>query len=279
LRMRQKAKTAFRDKGTGKPLIFKGMRQARKQRYYSIPFRLALTIGRERLFREFQVWLLLKHWSNGRLEITPGIVGNLASSLKCSTKTIRRTIEKLRARNWLGFNPKTGVSYVRGMNSILIVEKIPGRLIVRFDVNEILAANAFFAACMDSFFVRGQKIKAWKERAARVHPKRGTTQLAPLPSHYPVALSLHEQFFGLSRTTAQRNRKEASRAGYLEIRQPPPIQLSPKSEKAHILEGYPELTGYTFERGGKLFLRQTDEICTRLNFGRRRGKKHSELTG
>lgn len=254
------------------------MRPARKQRYYSIPVGLALTIGRERLIREFQVWLLLKHWSNGRLEITPGIYGNLASSLKCSTKTIRRTIEKLRRRNWLGFNPKTGVWYVRGMDSIQVVEKVPGRTVVRFDVNEILASRAFFGACMDSYFARAQKVKAWKERAARVHPKRGTTQLAPLPSHFPVALSLHERFFGITKTTAQRNRAEARRAGYIEVRQPPPLLLSARSEKGHILRGLPELTGYTFEREGKLYLRQTDEICTRLTYGRRRGKKRSKLT-
>jgi hypothetical protein len=249
------------------------MKPARRQKYYLIPYNLALLIRRERLFREFQIWLLLKHWSNGHLELTPRIIARLASSLRCSPRTIARTVARLRERNWLGYNPNTGVTYVRGMDSLRMVERIPGRLAVWFDIDRILHTEAFLAACTESFFVRGQKVKAWRKRAAGVHSKRGTIQPAPVPVFFPVALSLHFSFFGIAKSTAARERKLAEAAGFLLIRKAPPIPITTNNPAA-FLRGFPELAGHIFERSGQWYIRPTDELKTNLLFKKRQRTKN-----
>lgn len=249
------------------------MKPARRQKYYLIPLNLALLIRRERLFREFQTWLLLKHWSNGHLEVTPRIIARLASSLRCSPRTVERNIARLRERNWLGYNPTSGLTYVRGMDALRIVERLPGRLAVWLDIDRILNVEAFLAACGESFFVRGQKVKAWRERAAGVHSKRGTIQPAPVPTFYAVALSLHFSFFGIAKSTAARDRKLAEAAGFIRIHKRPP-QPIPGNNPAAYLRAYPEKEGYLFERSGQWFLRQTDEVQTGLLFKRRQRTKN-----
>ncbi len=249
------------------------MKPARRQKYYLIPYGLALNIRRERLFREFQTWLLLKHWSNGHLELTPRIMARLASSLRCSPRTIERTIARLRERNWLGYNPNNGLTYVRGMEALRIIEHLPGRLGVWLDIDRILNAEAFLAACMESFFVRGQKVKAWRKRAAGVHSKRGTIQPAPVPVFFPVALSLHTSFFGIAKSTAARERKLAEAAGFIRIHKRPPQPITANNPAA-FLRGFPEMAGHIFQTGGQWFLRPTDELQTNLLFKRRQRSKN-----
>lgn len=249
------------------------MKPARRQKYYLIPNGLALLIRRERLFREFQIWLLLKHWSNGHLELAPRIIARLASSLRCSPRTIERTIARLRERNWLGLYPNNGLTYVRGIDTLQIIEHTPGRLGVWLDIDRILDIEAFLAACTESFFVRGQKVKAWRKRAAGVHSKRGTHQPAPVPTVFPVALSLHTSFFGIAKSTAARERKLAAAAGFIRIHKRPPLPITDNAPAA-FLRAYPEKEGYLFRHGGQWFLRPTDELQTNLLFKKRHHSKN-----
>jgi hypothetical protein len=250
------------------------MKPATRRIYYLIPVKLTTLVRRERLFREFQIWLLLKHWSNGHLEIDPRVLAKLAGFLQCSTRTIERSIKRLRERNWIGFNPRTNISYIRGIDNVITNEQINGRLSVWFNINRIIDVEAFLAASTDSLLIRQQKVRKWVERAAGVHSKRGTIQPAPVHTHYPVALSLHH-FFGIAKSTAQRERKLAEAAGFLHIRKVSPIPI-PDNNPGAFLQGYPELAGHIFNKCGKCYIRPTDEIQTNLLFKKRSRKRNSK---
>lgn len=240
----------------------------KNQKYYLLPVQLTLLIRRERLIREFQTWLLLKNWCNGRMEITARTRSRLASFLHCSTRTIERYLKTLRERNWIGLDPKTNLTYIRGFDALLIIERIPGRLAVWFDIDRIFDTEAFLAASTDSILIRQQKVKEWRERAAGVHLKRGTNQPAPVPTFYPVALSLHNAFFGIAKSTAARERKLAAEAGFLRVRKTPPIPI-PSNNRTALLEAFPELAGHIFQKDGQYYIRQTDGVQTNLLFKKR----------
>lgn len=244
------------------------MKPARRQKYYLIPFNLALLIRRERLYKEFQIWLLLKHWSNGHLEVTPRVVARLASSLLCSERTISRAITRLRERNWLGYSCKTHRTYVRGIDAIRIVEQLPGRAAVWFDIEKIVSVEAFLTACIESYFIRGQKVRLYGKRAAGGYSKGEPFQPVALPLFYPVALSLYTTFFGIAKSTAARERRIAAAAGYIKIRKAPPIPIT-IDNPSMFLRGWPEMKGRIFQRSGGWFIRQTDEVQTTLLFKRR----------
>lgn len=243
------------------------MRTARRQKYYLIPVQLATLVFQERLTKEFQTWLLLKHWSNGCLEITPAIVSNLATHLNTSGRTINRAISRLRERNWVGYNRNNGLSYVRGLDTLRIVEQCTGRAAVWFDIEKINNVEGFVAGVAFGELIRRQKVKHWRE-AAGVHQKGGTAQPAPLPTFYPVAIRGIEKIYGVPRSTVTRAKKAAVAAGFLLIQHAKPTPLHTNNPGA-LLRGFPEMEGRLFSKGGQWFLRGTDEAQTALKFKRR----------
>jgi hypothetical protein len=243
--------------------------QGKKRIHYLIPFPLAHLIFRERLFLETQIWLLLKHWTNGHLELTPEVAQKLAFVLGTSRRTIGRAIERLRQRNWVGYNPDNGLTYVRGFDNLRRMERLPGRLGVWFNIQDIHKIEAFITACAYGYFVRQQKVRSWRGGAAAfkngeaVQPARP----APLPKFFPVALSVLERKFGVSRSTIQRGRKVSEAAGFMAVRHSfTPI---PDNNPAALLRGFPELKGRLFRKVGQWYIRETDEVQTFLNFKRR----------
>lgn len=248
-------------------LNFIKMRTTRRQKYYLIPVELATLVFRERLEREFQIWLLLKHWSNGRIEITPPIINALAAVLDTSGRSVYRALTRLRDRNWIGYNTTSGLSYVRGLDTLRIIEQCNGRGAVWFDVEAVRTMEGFVAGVAFAELIRRQKVKFWRE-AAGAQKKGGATQPAPLPKFYPVAIRAIEKIFGVSRSTVARAKKAAVAAGFLLIQRGKPTPIHTDNPGA-FLRGFPEMEGRLFHRGGQWLLRGTDGAQTTLQFKRR----------
>lgn len=249
------------------------MRAARRQKYYLIPVSLATLVFRLRLEREFQTWLLLKHWSNGSLRVTPSVINDLATHLNTSARTIYRALSNLRRRNWIGYNPASGLSYVRGLDSLRIVEQCKGRAAVWFNIANVREIEGFVAGVAFGELIRAQKAKQWRE-AAGVHRKGGTIQPAPLPTFFPVAIRAIEKIFGVPRSSVARAKKAAVEAGALLIQPGKPTPIHTDNPGA-FLRGFPELEGRLFNKGGQWFLRGTDGAQTTLKFKRRSRLKNN----
>ena len=158
------------------------MRTTRRQKYYLIPVELATLVFRERLTREFQIWLLLKHWSNGRIVINPATINALAAVLNTSGRTVYRTLSRLRERNWIGYNPASGVSYPRGLDTLRTIEQCTRRAAVWFDIEKIHAMEGFVAGVAFAELIRRQKMKLWREAAGA--QKKGAQLNPPLSQSF-----------------------------------------------------------------------------------------------
>lgn len=169
--------------------------------------------------------------------------------------------------NWLGLDKNSHFTYVRGFDALRIIEKLPGRRAVTFNVENIPNVGSFLWAVAFSEAVLIQKIKIWRERAAGVEKKGTTHQPAvPLPKFFPVAIRYIERMFSVSRSTVQRGKKEAIAAGLLLCQHPPPLHIE---HPLAFLQGFPELSENLYCRNGKTWLRQTDLIQTTLQFKKR----------
>ena len=242
--------------------------------YHLVPVGIALHVYRERLFTEFQVYLLLKSWVGGHCQLTPMLMARLAAHLKNSTRTIARAVSRLRKMNWLGYCPGNGRTYVRGLDTLRIIEAVPVRLAVWFDIDKVQNVEAFTLAVAFGSFVRAQKVRVWRERlgagqkGTAHQPKRPTA----LPSFYPVALSLIEKECKVSRSTVSRGRKAAMLAGFLAVQKGKPEHLNIKTPEGY-LTGFPEMRGRLFCQGGKWYVRATDKVQTFITYKRRRPLK------
>ncbi len=247
----------------------------RERKFYLIPLSLVELVFRERLYREFQIWMELKHRSNGHLKITPDIVRSVANELKISPKTVSRTIEKLRQRNWIGYNPKSGFSFIRSFKAVQIIEDLPGRLGVWFDVDRKKESRGFIAGSVISKLVREQRKKVWQERKG-VQTKGGTFQPVRLPAFYPVSCSSLEQIYNVSTKRAWNAKKNATNGKFIQLKhvnKPLPID-----RLKSYLEGYPENKGKVFRKGGNWFLRLPDLVQMKMTFGRRERVKTLKTT-
>lgn len=237
-----------------------------ERKFYLIPLSLVELVFRERLYREFQIWMELKHRSNGHLIITPDVVRSLANELKISPKTVSRTLEKLRERNWIGYNPKSGFSFIRSFKAVQIIEDKPGRLGVLFDIDRKKESRGFIAGSVISKLVREQRKKVWQERKG-VQTKGGTFQPVRLPAFYPVSCSSLEQIYNVSTKVAWNAKKNASNGKFIQLKhvsKPIPID-----RLKSYLKGFPENEGRLIKKGDNWFLRLPDMVKMKMTFGRR----------
>jgi hypothetical protein len=251
-----------------------------RRKYYLVPLSLAELVFRERLYREFQVWITLKAETDGHLKITPAVVRQLANSLEISERTVSRTIENLKQRNWIGYNPKSGFSFIRGFNTLQKVEGIPGRLGVWFDIDLKKQSRGFIAGSIISKLVREQRKKAWQVRKG-AQSKRGAIQPNRLPVFFPVSCSSLEQIYKVSTKVAWNAKNNAARGNFIEIKHI--NEKLPIDNLKNYLKGYPEHQGSLFKVKGNWYLRKPDQVKTNLSFKQRerarRNRQRALATG
>ena len=237
-----------------------------ERKCYLVPMSLVVLVFKERLYREFQVWMELKHCSDGHLKITPDVVRSLAKELAVSAKTVERAIQKLRHRNWIGYNPKSGFSFIRGFNAVQILEYHPSRLGVWFDICQKNESRGFVAGSIISKLVREQRKKVWQERKG-VQSKGGAFQPVRLPAFYPVSCSSLEQIYNVSKKRAWNAKQDASKSGYIKLRHVnEPIAID---QLQSYLKGFPENKERLFNKGSNWFLRLPDMVMMKVAFGKR----------
>jgi hypothetical protein len=181
-----------------------------------IPYQLVDKVFREKLSRIFQVYLLFKHYCDGKIRLNKEVLSELAESLSVSLKTIRRAIKRLRARNWIGYNPKTGITYVRGFDSLRIIEDCPSRQSVWFNIDHVQDFKAWAGAVVISWLIRKQRAKKYEELTG-VQTKGGTIQPVNLPHYFPIACNAIAYYFSVSKTKAHHTKQNAFEKEFIDI--------------------------------------------------------------
>jgi DNA-binding transcriptional regulator YhcF (GntR family) len=247
-----------------------------RRRFYLIPLSLVDLVFRERLFREFQLFITLKARSNGHLKITPEVVHSLATDLGISAKTVKRSLEKLRRRNWIGYNPKSGYSFIRSFETIRTAilkqskdKRKASRLAVWLDIDKIKECRGFIQSAMISVLIRAQRIKAKKEAQAAAGGtiKEGTFQPARLPSFFPISCQSLSIIYGISTKAAWIAKNNAAAGNFIEIKHVKERLAVDKLQ--YYLRAFPEDRGKVFRQNGHWYLRRPDLIKTNLLFKRR----------
>lgn len=247
-----------------------------RRKYYLVPVSLVELVFRERLYREFQIWITLKARTNGHLKITPDVVRSLAKELKVSERTVSRSLEKLRQRNWIGYNPKSGLSFIRGFKAVQINEGLSGRMGVWFDIDKKKESRGFIAGGIISKLVREQRKKVWQERTG-AQAKGGAKQPARLPAFYPVSCSSLEQIYNVSTKVAWNAKNNAVKGNFIELKHV--NEKLPIDHYKNYLEGFPEHKGSVFKVKGHWCLRRPDLVKTNLSFKRRERERYNRKKG
>lgn len=137
-----------------------------------VPVQLLELCLREKIINQFRVYLCMKRRCVGQMRLSPEMVKEIADEIGVHQATVLRYIETMKKKNWIGYNPNSGMYFIRGWSYILGVEKLEGRSGVEVDFDsdiKNLRALAFAAATSHYMKVRertGHKRSGSKQQSS-----------------------------------------------------------------------------------------------------------------
>lgn len=181
----------------------------------AIPLELCEHVIRTKFFRPMQVYIHLKSVCSGKIKRGDIDYRGIASVLGLkSGRTVRNNLKILLDKNWIGYNNKTEIYFIRGFEAIRRIHNFKAKTAAEFDTKDIRNIKAFLAGAKIAHLVNRQK----KRKRATEPNKGGSNQIARKTSLYwPVATKPLARMLGVSISSAHLLKALAQRAGFADI--------------------------------------------------------------
>ena len=239
--------------------------------YSLIPLEIGVYCLKNKLISPFQVYLLLKSKSDGKIKIDNKILKSLASDLKVDCiRTITNNLKILISLNFIGFDKKSRVYFIRSFDVVSSYLKLKKISRSEFDVRQIVHLRAFLVASVIGY-INYKNIQRELRRGETKFGLSKQTQRIPL-SYSPISDSLLANFLEIADSTAFEYKKLAQKAKYIIIKKNIKYLNIPKSKKNEYIKGYPENAKKIRIIDGKLALRESDLVISLVRFKRYRKK-------
>lgn len=239
-------------------------------KYIYIPVELCFFAFRKHFVRQLQLFVYLKAESDGYWELSIEKEKQIAEALGLKTdRAVRKNLNALRQRNWIGFDKVSKRYFIRSYERILMQENCKSLTRAEFNLQEIKQFKAFAAGAVMCYLINQQKKQLWL--AAR--NKRGAFPTGH--SYFPISVIALKKILGVSQYTAQRLRELSVRYGYvIERKQKVKTNIKP-TELTLLLKGIPEMEGKLMYKNGVVYERKPHLYfpCIRL----KRGKKTKHI--
>jgi len=166
----------------------------------------------EKAHREIALFLFFKMTTSGRVKIEGRKKEEVLQVLSISESTLYRRLKVLMSWDWIGYDGKYEVYYIRGFKRIYeIEEEFISKTAVWIRVEDLFHLQAFSFSAWLGYLLRAQC--RGKRRGAG--QKTRCSQQSPASIFKPVALSVMEQFFSLSKDTLIKLKNHSIRKGYI----------------------------------------------------------------
>lgn len=252
---------------------------------FNIPISLCLFVAKEKgMIAPFRLYMYLKACCSGQLRLSPNKRREVAKALQISPRSIETHLNALRKRNWVGYNPRSGYSFIRGFHKVMQLEGLGGRRAVGFITEEDLLPSKqkfhdFVYGSIIGYFAQTQ---IWKERSrvkseylkgcSNHHLSRNS-----LPNFVPeVACNALVELLGVSKGSAHKFKKQAHQSGYIQLRGNLEFLPIPLSEASHYEKSHPQFTGRVKKRKGQVYLQVPDKVLPLLEYPKK-GKRKARL--
>ena len=151
-----------------------------------IPIEMCQSVLSNRLCRSFQLFVYLKFVCSGAIKIRNKDLGLIAFDLKIkSTKTVKKHLQILVEKNWLGYIPSSHTYVVRGFEKIRMMEGFKTRSAAEFCFCDMDKFKAFLAGALISYLVNFQKRQ--ERECERVNKCRSNHHSHNFLPFYPIA--------------------------------------------------------------------------------------------
>ncbi len=194
--------------------------------FLNIPTPLCIKLLKEKhFFRACQLWLFLKSRCRGQMMITPELRRGIAKELGVSERTVRNELNKLYGRNWLGYNPKSKITFVRGFDAVMKIEQLSGRsaawISVKQDISDFKQCKGIIKSIVLGYFANKQKWKEVLGQKESEQRKGSSNQNSKRPStstHFPISCNAMIKLFGISNGSASNYKRLAQESGGIDVK-------------------------------------------------------------
>lgn len=225
-----------------------------KSRVLNIPIEVMVYVFSQKLRKPFRVFLYLKAISSGKIHKDSDEFRQAMEVLDIKdARTFNKYFDALLKENWIGYNPGTGMIFIRGFDFIRRQHAFSRHRMAQFYFeSDIIDLDAFmFGAIVGDRVLRHKDYREIEKREAgrTATKKRGVARqiLSPssIPDYYGLAVSTMGKTVGLSQTRAHELKIRAEKAGYLKcnnkFREVATMENPDRSLKSLIAKGDPEL--------------------------------------
>lgn len=230
-----------------------------------VPTSLVQNVVITHFINEFRLYLLMKSMCSGKMKLPEETVKTIMSVMKVKTRsTITARLSSLIHRNWIGFNPKTGIYFIRGFNAVCRVEGINTKHAVVYSAEDCKDFVGFVGAVLFLNFYKSVKRGL---RNGTVTIKGVTKQFhKATPLYLPVSIGGISKSLRISSTYVHKLKQRATKAGLLMVEQSY-TKLRGIPQDAAILK---RIRPFAFEKGNALYIREVDCVYPLLRTSKRR---------
>lgn len=236
--------------------------------YLLIPVEMCDYALRNKCVREVQLYVYLKSICDGRLLLAKGEFKLVSEDLGLkSVKTIRRHLNALQGKNWIGYSKELECYYIRGFEAIRRMEGFDSRTGAEFDIREIKSIKAFICGAVIGYLVTSQKRKEWlTERKNR----RSQQVIHSSSKYYPVAGKALAKILNISISTAHEHKRLAHKAGYVTIKNNRRLVKVDVKYVDDYRRSYPDIAHKVRVINDKVFIQEPDKVRSNLRFKSRK---------
>ena len=235
-----------------------------------LPVQLCEYVLKHKLAKPFQLYILLKSVSDGKIKIPKSQYPEIASWLnRKSGKTVNNNLKKLLATNFVGYNAKSEYYFIRGLDQLRKQLNLNARTSAEFCISDLNRLQEFCLAAVAGHLVKQQQRKKWLSERQKWRSNQNSRSSSPLP-YFHVTSSYLSKMLGISQNNAFLLKQKAHKAGFIEIKKHfKPLNVAVYDKRA-FLKGNPDLAPRVRVRDKMLFLQQPDEIISLIRFKSRK---------
>ncbi|MEI7725324.1 MAG: hypothetical protein WCK09_09485 [Bacteroidota bacterium] len=175
----------------------------------AIPLEICVFVLQNRLVKPFKTYLMMKSICPGKLHYNKS---ELAQKLNISGKTLEKHLGQLIKLNWIGWDPKSKMVFIRGFDKIREMYQFNSRLAIICTQADFKTLTAFLFGAVVSNILRAKKRQLWQPDAAK---KRYAKQSGCQPLFYPVANGYTAKILNYSLKGSMKLKNQAECGGYI----------------------------------------------------------------
>ena len=230
----------------------------------AIPVEVSVFILQNRLVNPFRTYLNLKNMCDGKMKCDSM---KLSKDLNLSGKTLEKHLKVLIQLNWIGFDAKSKMLFIRGFDRIREMHKFNCRQAIVCTQDDLKTLHAFLFGAVVSNILRAKKRQLWQPGAAK---KGYATQPGRQPFFHPLANGYTAKILNLSVMRSQQLKVLAEEAGYIVTRE----NIIKTGEPLTTIEKFKNTNNperNLLKRSGfEIGIQKPDTISTKMNFSRRK---------